>query len=798
MRSLEMMFYLGEMRRVHYARIALARDGCVQTRRGMESGSRFRGDWRLRGLRSGDLALVALCVAASVNAALADDSSATEQVVVTAAARGNAHAISLGEVDLAGTLTVADTLNENVASAYLSDTESNPFQPDLFYRGFDASPVLGTAEGLAVYQNGDRINEAFGDTVLWDVVPLFAVARIAVLPGSDPILGLNALGGAVSMDMKTGFDSQGNQADFSAGSFGRAKLIAQTTQQWGNDALYAGATAVHDDGWRRDSPSNLAQAYGDFSVRGSVGSAGLSLSLTSDKLSENAAVPVQNDPKAAFAIPDTADDRVIFLQGRGEYDLYPGLTLRGDTFVRATDVETLNGQPSGFAPCGGNPAQLCNDDSPLVTLGGTMVPASAIGNGTLGVQTTDTLEWGATAQLEWAGKLFMLNDTAIFGTTFDDAPTDFNSSTMLGVLSFQPGGVTTVIGDSIALSGVDWNTRLRTVNTDVGVFAENTLQFSPTLSLSLAARWNHDRIDITDRYGVALTGNHAYSGFNPSADFSWKVGNAATLHIGVGQSSRTPTAAELSCANGAQPCLFPLSFISDPDLHQVVAQTADLGANGNAALGELSIEWVTDFYDTRNSNDILFVSSGPFIGSGYFSNVGVTDRRGVEAGMHVGWRTLDASVNFGFVNAAFQSGFTELSAFNPGADPDGNIIVRAGDRIPNIPRDTAKLSLGWFAMPRLRFEIKMIAASGQFLRGDEANLQTQLPGYAVFNAEVAYSLSDVVTLSLEGENIFDKRYATFGLYGDPTAKGIFPQFDNPRFIVPAQPFGVWAAIRAAL
>ena len=60
-------------------------------------------------------------------------------------------------------------------------SSGNPFQPDVYFRGFDASPVSGTPQGLAVYQNGVRINEAFGDTVNWDLIPTAAVRSIDVI-----------------------------------------------------------------------------------------------------------------------------------------------------------------------------------------------------------------------------------------------------------------------------------------------------------------------------------------------------------------------------------------------------------------------------------------------------------------------------------------------------------------------------------------------------------------------------------------------------------------------------------------
>ena len=64
----------------------------------------------------------------------------------------------------------------------LSDQTGNQFQLDLNYRGYVASPVIGTPQGLAVYQNGVRINEVFGDVVNWDLIPQFAINRLTLVP----------------------------------------------------------------------------------------------------------------------------------------------------------------------------------------------------------------------------------------------------------------------------------------------------------------------------------------------------------------------------------------------------------------------------------------------------------------------------------------------------------------------------------------------------------------------------------------------------------------------------------------
>jgi iron complex outermembrane receptor protein len=171
---------------------------------------------------------------------------------------------------------------------------------------------------------------------------------------------------------------------------------------------------------------------------------------------------------------------------------------------------------------------------------------------------------------------------------------------------------------------------------------------------------------------------------------------------------------------------------------------------------------------------------------------------GAELSADAHWNIFDFRASYAYVNATFESAFTDLSADNPAADANGNIFVQPGDRMPGIPRSTAKFNLGCTPMEGLHLSLGANVESSQYLRGDEANLQAPLPGYVVVNAEAEYEIRKGLQLYVEGENILDNRYSTFGLYGDPTGDGAFPQFTNPRFIVPAQPFGAWAGIRAEL
>ena len=162
--------------------------------------------------------------------------------------------------------TLPDTLARQTPGVTVGNISGNDFQPDVSYRGFDATAVTGTPIGLAVYQNGVRINEAFGDTVNWDLIPENAIDRTAIIAG-NPIFGLNALGGAVTVTMKNGFTWQGFQADLRGGSFGRAQEEVQYGKQVGDWSVYAAATQINDGGWRVDGASQLSNFYGDVGYK---------------------------------------------------------------------------------------------------------------------------------------------------------------------------------------------------------------------------------------------------------------------------------------------------------------------------------------------------------------------------------------------------------------------------------------------------------------------------------------------------------------------------------------------------
>src|SRR5579864_7088604 len=174
--------------------------------------------------------------------------------------------VNTPEIQRTNSLNVMEALQQNVAGVNISDVAGNPFQANVEFRGFVGSPVSGTPQGLAVYQNGVRINEAFGDTVNWDLIPTAAIKSMAVVT-NNPAFGLNALGGAVDVRMKDGFNYHGAEIDTMGGSFGRIQSSLQWGKQIGDWAVYGALEGLHDNGFRNFSASNVRRFYGDIGYR---------------------------------------------------------------------------------------------------------------------------------------------------------------------------------------------------------------------------------------------------------------------------------------------------------------------------------------------------------------------------------------------------------------------------------------------------------------------------------------------------------------------------------------------------
>ena len=239
------------------------------------------------------------------------------------------------------TLGIADYLNNNFSGVNVSESADNPFQLDINYHGFTASPLLGTPEGLSIYVDGVRVNESFGDTVNWDLIPQNAVSTVTLMSGSNPVFGLNTLGGALSLRTKSGHDDPGTELEAYGGSFGRRSFEGETGGELGNFDYFFAGTYFDESGWRENSPSRVYQAFGKVGWQNDKTDFDLSYTYADTSLYGNGATPMSmlNYDYESSYTPDYTANLLSFVNLTGTQFLTDKLLLSGNVFYRHLDHE---------------------------------------------------------------------------------------------------------------------------------------------------------------------------------------------------------------------------------------------------------------------------------------------------------------------------------------------------------------------------------------------------------------------------------------------------------------------------
>jgi outer membrane receptor protein involved in Fe transport len=693
-------------------------------------------------------------------------------------------------------------LDRSIAAIGFDQAQANPFQPNLVFRGYEASPLAGDAQGLAVYVDGIRFNQTFGDTVNWGLIPDIAIDRVAV-EGSNPVFGMNALGGALAISLRNGFTRQGGEAELSGGSFGRVRGSLAYGLQAEDGAAYIAVSRIHDDGWRDHSPSDLLQAYGDLGWRRGADELHLGLMAADTDLTGNGASPVELlavDRSAVFTYPDRTENH--FAQARLSWTHAIGADARLDTVLHLVRFRqrTLNGDAADGGPCDGGPGLVCGDDGePLTGLSGAPI-ADFLNGGTyaqLNRTSTRTTGWGGAVQLTASGRGLGLEHAVAAGVEAQAADTGFAATSELGALGADrgfvgPGVIIDQVGGPIEPVSAGVSSLM------VGVYAKDAIDLTPRLTLTLSGRWNGARVTLDDRLGQALDGRHSYQRINPAAGLAWRPGGGLVIYGGYAEANRAPTPAELSCADPDAPCSLTNFFVGDPDLKQVVARTWEAGLRGERRFTGGELRWKLAGFRAENSNDIQMVAS-EILGRAFFRNVGRTRRQGLNAEVALAGRNLDLSLGYAFTDAVYLSPLTLSSPLNPGADGDGLIQVEPGDRLPGVARHRLKFTADWRMSPRLRLSADLLASSGQPLFGDEANLTPDTGGYVTVSVGGRFSLTPTCEVFLDVENLFGSRYATYGTFS-PTADVPItkaPRATDPRSLSPGAPRTWLAGVRLA-
>jgi iron complex outermembrane receptor protein len=706
------------------------------------------------------------------------------------------------DISSAGYPDALRALNQTVPGVTLDNAAGNPFQPTLFYHGFQASPLQGNGQGLAVYLNGVRFNQAFGDTVNWDLLPDMAIDRME-LAGSNPVFGLNALGGALSVRLKNGFAYHGTEVETFGGSFGRIQGEFQNGRQSGDTATYIAGTAAHHGGWRDLQSSDLYNVFGDIGWRGSRAEIHLNIVAADTTLNGPGTSPIEllaADPRAKFTAPNLIANKFGLVSLNGSYDIDDTTSVQGVLYYDYFHQRVVNGNVTDISPCGDGSSFLCQAPGVFATDRGGNPIRDFLNGGPYSIldqQTTNTNGYGISAQVTNTHPILGRHNQFIAGVSFDGASTTFSASSAIGGLTpldrvfVGPGVVIDQSDRSIA------PVRVGVTNAYYGIFLTDTLDITPRLSLNLAGRLNVATIDLKDQIGSALSGRHVYSRLNPSAGITYRVFPNVTAYASYAEANRAPTPAELSCASPAAPCSLANFFVGDPSLKQVVAHTIEAGLRGQFQPWDgATLRWNASWFHTDLDDDILFVNS-PVQGRAFFQNVGTTRRQGVDLGGRLTAGRWTAFFGYSYIDATFRNGFVASSENNPGADADGNIQVRRGNHLTSLPVHLLKTGASYRATDKWTIGATGIAASGQYLFGDEANLQPRTPGYFVLNLTTSYQITPNIQLFGLVENVLDTKYYTYGTFS-PTSSVFLaqaPGATNPRSYSPAAPVGGYGGVR---
>ena len=759
--------------------------------------------WRFPGVASA-AAVIALCHAAVCRAddartAGANPAEALERPTVEVVGTSPLPGLGTDKKDVPGNVQIytsddlsaqrqsnaTDFLQQNAASITANAAQGNPFQPDISFRGFTASPLLGTPQGVSVFQDGVRINEPFGDIVNWDLVPQSAIAGIQVIPGSNPMFGLNTLGGAISIYTKSGAQYPGASLEVTGGSFGRRTAQAEWGASRGPLDFFITGNVFTDDGWADHNPSRVRQLFAKTGWQNDQTDLDASLTVADNDLQGTQTLPRSflYDIRQAYTFPDTNINKLAFLTIKGSRFLSEHALFGGNLYYRHYRNSSLSSNVNdGFGSVDPDSGELdaveATNDRSTITQDG----------------------YGAGLQLVLSSMPAGMNNQLTVGASADAAQARFAQYSQNADLTAERGTVPT--GEFDLQTDADTDTR------GYGIFAQNILHLTQRWTLTAAGRYNHVDISVADRTGISplLDGDNSFSRFNPSVGLNFNPFAGLTAYASYDEGARAPTAIELTCADPNAPCKLPNDFLADPPLKQVVSHTAEIGARGT--LGK-AWRWSAAAYQTRLTNDIEFISTSAGAGNaGYFANVARTRRQGLELSADGRLQALTISVHYSLTDATFQSAFLQSSPNNSSADQNGAIQVEPGDRIPSIARNVLKTRIAFRLTPRFSVGANLVVSDGVYARGDENNqdVNGKLPSYALLNLDAHYRPRPNLEIFARVNNVFDRNYYDFGILGQNFFTGPNHTFGpiagsdpvSEQFRGPGAPIGAWIGVRYSL
>ncbi len=723
------------------------------------------------------------------------------------------------DITNSGALDLSDFLNRRLNGVHVNEVQGNPFQPDISYRGYTASPLLGTPQGLSVYLDGVRLNQPFGEVMSWDLFPTIAIASTTLMPGSNPLFGLNTLGGALSIQTKSGQTTRGTTVEAIYGSdMRRAFEFEHGGQTVAGLHWYLAGNLFAEDGWREDSPSEVFQFFGKVGWQRPAHDVSLTVAHADNSLNGNGLQEtgfLERNYASVYTKPDTTDNRATFVNLTTRRSFGSRALLSGNAYYRDISTNTLNGdinedsldqaiyQPdaaeqaalaaAGYAGFPTSGANATNTPFPYWRcIGNVLLNAEPAEQCNGLINRTHTLQdnAGGSGQLTLHDVFERNRNQFTVGGAYDWSSVRFGQATELGYLNpdrsvtgvdaFGDGGVT---GGEV--DGEPYDTRVDldgSIHT-WSIYATDTLSIGNAWNFTLSGRYNQTSVRNRDRIQPgggpgSLDGDHQFRRFNPAAGVTFSPSRAVNVYAGYSEGSRAATSIELGCADPDEPCKLPNAMAGDPPLNQVVTRTWEAGGRGQYR----RVSWNAGVFRAGNRDDILFVTSEQ-TGFGYFRNFGETRRKGLELGASGRAGRFTIGAGYTWLAATFESPETvngESNSTNDAAATgerglEGTIEIEPGDRIPFIPAHTLKAYADIQVTSRFSLDVNLIAVSSSFARGNENNRHEpdgeyylgpgETPGYAIVNLAGTYRLTRWLQAIAQVNNLFDRRYYTAGQLG---------------------------------
>jgi iron complex outermembrane receptor protein len=655
----------------------------------------------------------------------------------------NVQTIGAKQIDKSHPVDSSEALERNLGSVNINDTQGGALQADVNFRGFTASPILGTPQGISVFVDGVRVNEAFGDTVNWDLIPPGAIARLTVIPGSNPVFGLNTLGGALAVSTKSGFEFPGTDASVEYGSWDRRTAEISSGGHGEEAEYFIAGRDTNDNGFAQHNPSHLRQLFSKVGYQTDDTDIDASLTYADNYAEGNQTIPLSflGNPRQIYSYPDWQYNKLFFPNVQVSHSFTAQQVVSADVYFRSVRSSIFNNNVN-------------NNFDPALGLMPGNYPANNITNGINQDRDGLSLQYNGI----WSLAGFRNNSTV--GAAVDHGRIAFSQFTQDATIAPDRSTFSSLpVRPQIGLHSTDDN---------VGLYATDLLEISQSLSVTLAGRFNRAILHLQDQLGTALNGDHGFERFNPAAGINFTPVSSVTTYVSYNEGMRVATPVELTCADPNAPCSLPNAFTADPALKPVISKTWEIGARGTIVK---DLTWSSAVYRSILDNDIQFISSGgAATTSGFFENVGQTRRQGLELGLSGALKPINWHFNYSYTQATYRTALVLNSPSNSSAQPltcatCADIRVEPGNRIPGIPLHIAKLDLEYAPSARWNVGMNVIGQSSTFPRGDENNQDVHgpVPGFAVVNLNGQVRLTQRLELFAKVDNLFDRIYSTYGV-----------------------------------